>query len=302
MAQEALHNVARHSRGRSASVVVQVLAQPVHYVASGSINPVQPYTSWETAARNIQDAVDAASLPGALVLVTNGLYSSGGKIMSGDLLNRVVVDKPILLQSLNGPSQTTIQGAWHPGTTNGPSAVRCVWITNGAILNGFTITGGATRRTTGVEDSQQVGGGVWGYSNAIVGSCHILNNAASYAGGGAAGIVNHHRHPAFTARQFGQAGRIQQAGLQLNHEFERDMLQTLWQNGGDVWNKDATKCTLDDPATMEAIQWYSDLRNKHKVALPTIGNTTDAQNSMIAGKAMVPVPRISSARSRLIMW
>ena len=131
--------------GVSATVMVHVVAQAVHYVAAGSAKPLPPYTSWATAATNIQDAVDAAAVPGAWVLVTNGTYASGGRAVSGTMTNRVVVDKPIALWSVNGPQFTVIQGYQVPGTTKGDGAIRCVYLTKGASLSGFTLTNGATQ-------------------------------------------------------------------------------------------------------------------------------------------------------------
>ena len=107
-----------------------------------------PYSTWAAAATNIQDAISAA-LTNEVVLVANGTYATGGKSMDGVITNRVSVDKAILVQSVNGPSVTTIQGAWDPTSTNGPGAVRCVWLTNNATLSGFTVSGGATRSGTG---------------------------------------------------------------------------------------------------------------------------------------------------------
>jgi len=125
--------------GIVATVAVHVVAQPVHYAAAESINPVCPYVSWATAARTIQQALDAAA-PGALVLVTNGIYAGGGRAVYGWLSNRAAVDKPLAVRSVNGPQFTVIQGYQVPGTTNGYGAIRCVHLAEGASLSGFTLS------------------------------------------------------------------------------------------------------------------------------------------------------------------
>jgi hypothetical protein len=155
-----------------------------HYVDLNSTNPSPPYADWSTAATNIQDAV-AAALAGDIVLVSNGVYATGGKVMAGDLTNRVALDKALTLQSVNGPQVTVLQGQWDAATTNGLGAVRCAWLTNGAILNGFTLRSGATR-AVGDLVTLLNGGGVWCWStNALVTNCIITGNAASFSGGGA---------------------------------------------------------------------------------------------------------------------
>jgi hypothetical protein len=146
--------------------------------------PAVPYTNWITAAANIQDAIDVASA-GDTVFVTNGVYARGGKVMAGDLTNRVALDKPITLQSVNGPGATIIQGAYSLSTGYGPLAVRCAWLTNGASLVGFTLLGGATR-STGDTTNLESGAGVWcASSNSLVANCIVASNKAFYFGGGA---------------------------------------------------------------------------------------------------------------------
>jgi hypothetical protein len=170
--------------GVSATVSVHVVTQPVHYVAPGSGNPLAPYTSWDAAAANIQDAVDVAMLPGALVLVTNGMYTTGGRAVYGTMTNRVAVDMPVVVRSVNGPQVTVIQGHQVPGTTNGDSAIRCVYLANGASLSGWTLTNGATR-SDGDPGREGSGGGVWcECETAAVSNCVVTGNSSAAWGGG----------------------------------------------------------------------------------------------------------------------
>jgi hypothetical protein len=156
----------------------------VHYVDLNSPIPTPPYTSWATAATNIQLAVDVA-VAGDEILVTNGIYATGGRAVYGLMTNRVAVDKPLTVQSINGPQSTIIQGYQLPGVTNGDGAIRCVYLTNGASLSGFTITNGATR-AVGDNDLDMSGGGLWCESmNVAVSNCVLTANSAYVYGGGA---------------------------------------------------------------------------------------------------------------------
>jgi hypothetical protein len=152
----------------------------VHYVDINSTNATPPFTDWSTAATNIQDAVDAATA-GDTVLVSNGVYQTGATFVSGldGTSNRVAVSKALTLQSVNGPQFTIIEGYQVPGTTNDTSAVRCVYLANGAALIGFTLTNGAT-----VASSGGYGGGIW-FETALASNCVVVGNAAGYNAGGA---------------------------------------------------------------------------------------------------------------------
>src|SRR5262249_20669713 len=124
------------------------------FVAQIGSNPTPPYDSWGTAAKNIQEAVDA-SKPGDLILVSNGIYAGP-----------VVITEPVMVMSFRGAQYTTIDGQ---GTN------QCVWMTNNTRLYGFTITNGRA----------QYGGGIWcASSNAFVTNCVIMGNFALNEGGG----------------------------------------------------------------------------------------------------------------------
>ncbi len=156
------------------SLFLTMAAAPaaVLYVDINSANPTPPYTNWVTAATNIQDAVDAG-VAGDQILVTNGVYQTGGRTAPiADGTNRVAVEKAVLVMSVNGPAFTMISGS---GT------MRCAYLTNGAILSGFTLTNG----------SGSLGGGVYCRSTnpvvtlwPVVTNCALVGNSATASGGG----------------------------------------------------------------------------------------------------------------------
>jgi hypothetical protein len=150
----------------------------VRYVDVNSTNATPPFTDWSTAATNIQDAIDA-STNGDTVLVTNGVYAHGGKVIVAGLTNRIALDSAITVQSVNGPWVTIVQGF---NATFGTSSVRCAWVTNNATLIGFTLEGGATFNTGDLPTES--GGGVWCSSAGVVANCVIVSNTAYQFGSG----------------------------------------------------------------------------------------------------------------------
>jgi hypothetical protein len=100
--------------------VIKVSAATL-YVSQTSPNPAPPYSSLITAAHNIQDAVDVAG-DGDTILVASGQYG---------LTNQVTVTKGIVLQSINGASQTYLIAQ---------SDIWCLWVSNSlAVVDGFSL-------------------------------------------------------------------------------------------------------------------------------------------------------------------
>src|SRR5205807_3137346 len=103
------------------------------------------YLDWSTAATNIQDAIDSSALAD-LILVTNGNYKTGGRPAPGTVLtNRVLIDKAITVQSVNGPTFTILSGV---DTIQTATNVRCAFVASGAVPSGFTPSGGGSSSTS----------------------------------------------------------------------------------------------------------------------------------------------------------
>ena len=153
---------------------------PYHYVDLNSATPLAPYGSWTTAARAIQDAVDACDTF-ETVIVTNGTYV---------LSNEIVVADEITVRSLNGRDATTLDG-------NGET--RCFSVGYSACsIRGFTMRNGLAFRGPGVFgtsgnpsvfDCAFVGNESTGDGGAVhaigaVSNCTFAANIASGYGGG----------------------------------------------------------------------------------------------------------------------
>lgn len=144
------------------------------YVNLNNPNPSPPYATWATAAVTIQDAVNAAS-PGDQILVTNGVYATGLNLVtvSGTVYtNRISVFQPLFITSVNGPQFTTIDGG---------GQVRCMFLTNGVTLTGFTFTNG--------NATNSYGGGAFCYGTVTVSNCVFSGNSAEYGGGCSGGTI-----------------------------------------------------------------------------------------------------------------
>ena len=225
----------------SATVTVHVLSQLVSYVSAASANSVAPFTSWSNAAVNIQDAVDAVSVPGSLVLVTNGVYNGGGSSAG-----RVTVTKPVLVASVNGAAVTVIEGNPLFGFNGTYFGTRCAFLASNAVLSGFTLTQGGTT-STGDTPASQGAGAYCEDTNELILNCVITGNSSLGAGGGAVnGTLNNCvlssnlvAYYVFNSVAGGGGGAM---GSVLNNclLFANSV---VWSGGG-AWNSVLNNCTV----------------------------------------------------------
>ncbi len=134
-----------------------IVAAPVTIYVKPTGSPSFPYSTWDTAATNIQTAIDSA-VGGVTIMVTNGTYF---------LPSALNFTKAVTLKSVNGWASTTLDGR---------SADRCVVVSSAAaVIDGFTITHGK---------KGGFGGAISLYQQGTVKNCVIRGNEATahYAG------------------------------------------------------------------------------------------------------------------------
>ncbi|TAK22817.1 MAG: sugar ABC transporter substrate-binding protein [Chloroflexota bacterium] len=76
----------------------------------------------------------------------------------------------------------------------------------------------------------------------------------------------------------------EQWGFVQSPDFFWGLVPFLWSNGATYMNDDATQMTFDAPETTEVIQWYADLRLKHKVAPSVEAGATAWRDAFYTGK------------------
>ena len=135
---------------------------PYHYVSLTGSN-VPPFVTWETAATNAQEAIDAAE-DFDTIYITNGVYSSDGYLQDGT--NTIILDKQI---DIVGMGKVVIDGK---------GAMRCAHIVSGTFSN-ITFENGAV---SGSANAGR-GGGVFCAGTGMLSRCVIENNSANEGGG-----------------------------------------------------------------------------------------------------------------------
>ncbi|MFA7159974.1 MAG: right-handed parallel beta-helix repeat-containing protein [Kiritimatiellia bacterium] len=149
-----------------------------HYVAQNGQAPSGTFTSWDTAASNIQDAINVA-YTNSTVWVGAGRYTLPANPVVYMGTNVVYISKPLVLRSSNGVPDTTIidGGGKNRGVVmyNGG-----IGATNYVVIDGFTISNCAA---TNFGGGIIVVPGTW---TGLVQNCVISSNSAVGGGGGIA--------------------------------------------------------------------------------------------------------------------
>ena len=108
------------------SVTVVSAQNTAVYVSDLSGNDANDGSSWAASKKTIQAGVDTQTIPGGMVIVSNGTYNAESF--------PVLVDHPLKIRSLNGAAATVIDAGFSDG---------CLQITAPQTeVRGFTVTGG----------------------------------------------------------------------------------------------------------------------------------------------------------------
>ena len=227
------------------------------YLVNGGTGPVHNLTKG-TYYTTIQAALDDANSNNTIE-VSDGTYGENITFPSG---------KKIILQSVNGPFSTIIQG-------NGVNTVILNNTSEGTTLEGFTIT----------NESGNTGRGIYNNGNLIINNCTISNNSFVGHGGG---IINIGGVLTITGSTI--SGNIGYAGGAI-YNNENTILTitecTISNNkaagsqvgsGGGICNNNGTLIITGSTISSNSAQWGGAIWN-HGNCILTIKGSTISSNS-----------------------
>jgi parallel beta-helix repeat protein len=149
-----------HSDGVTHTQRVEVVSadESAIHVSNATGKDADDGRSWATAKKSIQSGVDAQTVLGGLVLVSNGTY---------EVREEVLIGKEIAVRSISGSGSTIVDGC---------GSNRCFYLkASNCQISGFTITNGF---------ADYEGGGIYCLSTIpVVSNCTISGNTAEYGGG-----------------------------------------------------------------------------------------------------------------------
>ncbi len=155
------------------------------YVDAINGNDANAGTHWATARQTLVSAVSLAS-SGDTVWAANGVYNRGKADTPGAERDcRVVLDGVKL--KATPEASPVIDGINDPTDTSGTyddDDARCVFMLNGAELQGFTIRNGisAINDTAAANYLNNAGGGIYVSGSCTVRNCTLTNNTATRGG------------------------------------------------------------------------------------------------------------------------
>ena len=172
--------------GDGTKTLVATMTRPSCYVSetgddSAAGDADHPFATLSNAVAKVTDGV---------IYVLPGTYDKGlcdiddGQGAVATVQSRVHVPAKVLLKSTDGAEKTVIVGA--PPTAGGDygaGSTRCVRLDAGAVVQGFTLTGGyADAAHTGENFPNRCGGAAHGAESSVVMDCIITNNVAYWGG------------------------------------------------------------------------------------------------------------------------
>ncbi|MEM7394942.1 MAG: hypothetical protein AAF492_21630, partial [Verrucomicrobiota bacterium] len=228
----------------TATTMVSVITIPdVHYVSPAGANRF-PYDSWNNAATMIQTAIDVAR-PGRTVLVTNGVYNQGGRLIAPSQWSRVVISNEIKVISVNGPEFTIIEGNGRIDegefvdeeiiiggvVDDGPwegEPMRCVSLLGMTVLSGFTLTNGYAWSGGGVRSERSEG---------MISNCWIVGNEARNGGGVYGGTL-------VRSRIIRNVSSEEGGGVVNGLVYNSEIAYNRGRSAAGAWQSELRQCTI----------------------------------------------------------